>query len=122
MPVPGAAPEGPIEQVIAMLYAQVLGRGQIDRHSGFFALGGHSLLAIQVLARLREALGVSVPVRTLFEAPSVSALCARLTATVSDPARLEARARLYTEVAQLSPEAVRAQLAQRRAIKRAGGE
>jgi amino acid adenylation domain-containing protein len=121
-PASGAAPEGPVEQVVAKLYAQVLGRGQLDRHSSFFALGGHSLLAIQVLARLREALGVNVPVRTLFEVPTVSALSARLTATAPDPARLAARARLYTDVAQLSPEAVRAQLARRRVGRQAGGE
>jgi aryl carrier-like protein len=120
--VPVAAPHGPLEQVIAGLYAQVLGHEQIDREESFFALGGHSLLAMQVLARLREALGVSVPVRTLFEAPTVSALSAWLTATAPDPARLAARARLYNDVAQLSPEAVQVQLAQRRVGRGARGD
>jgi amino acid adenylation domain-containing protein len=64
---------GPVEELVASLWAEVLGR---DVHPGdnFFHLGGHSLLATRVLSRLRDAFGVELPLQTLFEAPTVSAL------------------------------------------------
>ena len=65
-------PHTPIERDVAGLWAEVLGRNSIGIHDDFFALGGHSLLAIRLLARVREKFGVDLPVRRLFEAPTVS--------------------------------------------------
>ncbi|AUX43556.1 uncharacterized protein SOCE26_050060 [Sorangium cellulosum] len=68
------APRSPMEQAVAEIFAQVLLVDRVGLHDDFFALGGHSLLATQVISRLRSALGVELPLRALFEAPSVEAL------------------------------------------------
>jgi amino acid adenylation domain-containing protein len=69
---PGAAEASPLAGVVAAIWEQVLGREVADHHANFFDLGGHSLLATRVVARLREALGVELPLRTLFEHPTAA--------------------------------------------------
>ncbi|GEJ57770.1 hypothetical protein AMYX_25110 [Anaeromyxobacter diazotrophicus] len=71
-------PRTPVEQVLAGLWTEVLGEKRVGRADDFFALGGHSLLAMQVVARVRDAFGVELPVRALFEAPSLGALARRI--------------------------------------------
>jgi acyl carrier protein len=56
----------------------MLGLEQVGRHDNFFDLGGHSLLVVQTQARLREALGVELPVVRLFQSATISALAAFL--------------------------------------------
>lgn len=68
------APRGPLDEVIAGIWVAVLGLAKIGRGDDFFELGGHSLLAVQVIARVRDAVGVEVPLRALFEAPTVGDL------------------------------------------------
>ena len=68
------APQTPIEQELADIWAQLLKLEQIGIHDNFFALGGHSLLATQVMSRLRQAFGIELPLRILFEAPTVAEL------------------------------------------------
>jgi amino acid adenylation domain-containing protein len=62
---------GPIEEAVASIWAEVLGISGVGARSNFFELGGHSLLATRVMARVREAFGVDVPLRALFEEPTV---------------------------------------------------
>lgn len=69
-----AAPSSPTEKVIARIWQELLHVEQVDANDSFFDLGGHSLLATQVVARLRHTLGVAVPLRTLFEHPTVAGL------------------------------------------------
>ncbi|HEY4590924.1 MAG TPA: condensation domain-containing protein, partial [Thermoanaerobaculia bacterium] len=76
-----AAPQGPVEEVLAGIWSEVLGLERVGAHDDFFALGGHSLLATQVVSRVREAFGTEMPVRALFEAPTVAKLAARVGAT-----------------------------------------
>jgi amino acid adenylation domain-containing protein len=68
------APRTPTEEVIAAIWAAVLGLQQVGIEENFFEMGGHSLLTTQVISRLRQALAVEIPVRTLFERPTISAL------------------------------------------------
>ncbi|HEX8351419.1 MAG TPA: amino acid adenylation domain-containing protein, partial [Pyrinomonadaceae bacterium] len=68
------------EELVAGVYAQVLGVGGVTPDSDFFSLGGHSLLATQAAARLRSVLGVEVPLRLLFERPAVRELAEALRA------------------------------------------
>jgi amino acid adenylation domain-containing protein len=75
---PAAAPRTPEEQAMAAVWAEVLGLREVGVEDNFFELGGHSLLATQLIARLRERLGLEVPLRALFEKPTVRALVASL--------------------------------------------
>ncbi|PZR91140.1 MAG: hypothetical protein DLM67_16785 [Candidatus Nephthysia bennettiae] len=71
--------EGPateLEQDLAGIWGQVLGLQRVDRRADFFELGGHSLLATRLAARVREELGVELPLRSFFEARSLSAMAA----------------------------------------------
>ncbi len=75
-----AAPRTPTEEVLAAAWGTLLGRERIGRNDGFFALGGHSLLAAQVVSRIRQLFGVDLPLRTLFETPTLERLAARVEA------------------------------------------
>ncbi|WP_083873953.1 non-ribosomal peptide synthetase [Nocardia paucivorans] len=70
------APTTPVEEIVAEVFAEVLGVSRIGVDDDFFALGGNSLVATRAVARLGTAVGARIPVRTLFEAPTVGALAA----------------------------------------------
>jgi len=73
-----SAPRTPIEQALAAIWSEVLGVDQIGVYDNFFELGGHSLLATQAVSRVRAAFQVELPLKGLFERPTVSELARSL--------------------------------------------
>ncbi|MGH8772293.1 MAG: amino acid adenylation domain-containing protein, partial [Burkholderiales bacterium] len=73
------APRTPVEEKLAEIFVAVLKIDRIGIHDNFFELGGHSLLATQVIARVRQALHCELPLRVIFESPTVEALGTEIT-------------------------------------------
>jgi phthiocerol/phenolphthiocerol synthesis type-I polyketide synthase E len=74
-----AAPAGPVELFVAETWSLLLGVRPIGVHDNFFALGGHSLLGVQLLSRIRREFNIRLPMRVLFESPTIAQLAARVT-------------------------------------------
>ncbi|AEF42505.1 Non-ribosomal peptide synthetase [Hoyosella subflava DQS3-9A1] len=100
------APRTPVEQIIAEIFAELLGTERVSVNESFFDLGGNSLVAARLVARINAALGTDIGVRDLFDAPSVAALAYR-----SETAKGRGRPPL---VAVARPEIVPVSLAQQR--------
>ena len=79
-------PRTSAERLVAQLWQEALGVGRVGVHDDFFALGGHSLLAARVIVRLAREHGISVPMRRMFEAPTVEGFAAVLEAARPPPA------------------------------------
>jgi amino acid adenylation domain-containing protein len=84
------APRSHEESLLASLWQELLGVDQVGIHDSFFVLGGHSLLATRLIARLRADSGIELPIRALFETPTVAGLAARLEYSEDELPALEA--------------------------------
>jgi amino acid adenylation domain-containing protein len=83
--VPIDSPRNDLERNLAKVFCHVLRIASIDRNDSFFELGGHSLLAAQAAARIREAMGVKLDLRSFLETPTVAGLAARIEAMADHP-------------------------------------
>ncbi|MBW4636656.1 MAG: amino acid adenylation domain-containing protein [Gloeocapsa sp. UFS-A4-WI-NPMV-4B04] len=84
-----AAPRTPIQEVLAGIWVDILGLAQAPSiHDNFFHLGGHSLLATQLISRIRSVFQVELPLRWLFESPTVAQLSDRLNQAISATQKL----------------------------------
>ncbi|MCP4664399.1 MAG: non-ribosomal peptide synthetase, partial [bacterium] len=77
-PESSVAPRGPVEEILAGIWSEVLDCDRVGRHDDFFELGGHSLLAAQVVSRVSRALGLEIALRQLFEYSTVAALAVEI--------------------------------------------
>jgi aspartate racemase len=75
------APRTPVEKILAMIWAEVLGLERVGVHDDFFALGGHSLAVTQIISRVVEQFNLELSVRSLFEAPTVADMAMVVTQT-----------------------------------------
>jgi amino acid adenylation domain-containing protein len=72
------APRNPVETELAGIWGSMLKLDAVGVHDNFFDLGGHSLLATQVVSRMRKAFQLEIPLRALFESPTVAELAGRI--------------------------------------------
>jgi acyl-CoA synthetase (AMP-forming)/AMP-acid ligase II/acyl carrier protein len=72
------APRTLIEETLASIWSELLKVDKVGIHDNFFELGGHSLLATQIMSRVRSGLSVEVPLRTLFESPTIEQMAAAI--------------------------------------------
>jgi amino acid adenylation domain-containing protein len=107
---PYVAPRGPVEEGLAEIWAEVLGRERVGVEDNFFDLGGHSLMAAQVLARLRDTFGVELPLRDLFENLTVAGQARR----IEDALRAESSVQAPPLTRADRPERIPASFAQQR--------
>jgi acyl carrier protein len=97
------APRTPVEQAIASIWGDLLRVERVGASDNFFDLGGHSLLATQVISRLREAFGLELPLRILFETPTVEELALAIAQARAEQAAPDELARLLEEIEKESP-------------------
>jgi len=111
------APRTAVEEVVAGIWSELLHVERVGVTDNFFDLGGHSLLATQLISRLRETFQLELPLRSLFEATTVSELACRIEAAgreaQTDAGRI---AELILQLNQLSDDQASAMLAQRTAL------
>jgi amino acid adenylation domain-containing protein len=72
------APRTPVEEALVDIWQHVMGRVQIGIHANFFEMGGHSLMATQIVSRVRQVFKIELPLRSLFETPTVAGLAEQI--------------------------------------------
>ncbi|HYT22705.1 MAG TPA: amino acid adenylation domain-containing protein [Candidatus Polarisedimenticolia bacterium] len=92
------APRTPIEQTLVAIWGKVLKLEKVGIHDNFFELGGHSLLATQVMSRIRSAFSIDLPLRCMFESPTVAEIAFIITESQAQPVSEAAIARMLSEV------------------------
>jgi acyl carrier protein len=88
-------PRTPVEERLVSMLAPLLGLDRVSVEDNFFLLGGHSLLGTQLIARVRDAFGVELTLRALFDAPTIASLATQVEALLL--ARLEAMSEAEAE-------------------------
>jgi natural product biosynthesis luciferase-like monooxygenase protein len=94
----------PIEQQLTEIWAEVLNVKDIGVNDNFFALGGHSLSAVQVVFQARQAFGVDLPLRMIFQAPTLVELAGKVEALLIEQADAAQLEELLAEIEQMPEE------------------
>jgi len=114
---PGGEPLGAIEESLAAIWRAVLERSHVALHDNFHQLGGDSILATQVIARVREEMKVELPLRALYDHPTLAGLAAAVRRVQPAPGADDEEARLakiLEQLDQLLPDQLEALLAEKR--------
>ncbi|HEX6903705.1 MAG TPA: amino acid adenylation domain-containing protein [Thermoanaerobaculia bacterium] len=119
---PYVAPRSETERVLAGIWEEVLGIGPVGVHDDFHELGGHSLIALRVLSRVRQALGSELPLRAIFDAPTVAKLAVRILESETRRAEGDDLDELLARLEGLSDEEAEALLASGGSLTETGAE
>ena len=98
------APRNAVEEVLVGIWEEVLRRDRVGVNENFFDLGGHSLLATQVILRVRETFQVDVPLRALFDGPSIAAFAEQILLEDGSKPQIERMAELLVSLSECSEE------------------
>ena len=116
-PEPPVAPRDEREEALAAIWREVLDLDTVGVHDNFFEIGGHSLKATRVIARVRRALGIDLPLREMFQRPTIAGLAAALAESDSAAEKGEDAVRAaLSRLEDLSEDEVRALLAEKKAV------
>ena len=102
--LPFVAPETPVEIELARIWAKVLSLEQVGAHDSFVELGGHSLAATRVISQVIKTFQVELPLRSLFEAPTVAEMAGMIAERQAKKLSEEDLDRVLTELGSLSDE------------------
>ncbi|HKG80260.1 MAG TPA: amino acid adenylation domain-containing protein, partial [Pyrinomonadaceae bacterium] len=100
------APRTAVEQVLEGIWSEVLGIKNISVHDNFFELGGHSLLITQIASRVRNTLHTEIPIRLIFESPSIAQLATALSQDPENGKKLESTADLLVRLNELGSDEI----------------
>ena len=110
------APRTAVETIVAKVWAEILDVERVGVNDNFFDLGGHSLLATQVISRLKSSFKTNLPLRSLFESPTVAELAVAIVALEAQPGQAEKIATVLQKLGGMTPEQMKQLLeAKRRA-------
>ena len=99
-------PHTPTEEILVNLWIEVLGLERVSIYDNFFELGGHSLLTTQLVSRIRQAFSVELPLRAVFEHPTIAELAELVTVQQFEQAKSDALKQILRNVDRLSEEEV----------------
>jgi hypothetical protein len=112
------SPRNAVEEVLAGIWSGVLDRNRIGINDNFFDIGGHSLLATQIMAHIRSTLRIDLPLRRLFEAPTIERLAQVILADETTPGQIDKIARVVMKLAHMSAEEAGRMLEQKKKQER----
>ena len=113
---PFVAPRKPLEDVLAGTWTKLLRVERVGMDDNFFELGGHSLFAVRLISQLRALFKVDLPLRSLFDAPTVATLAQAIIANETSPGQSEKIAEMVKKVKGMSNDAVRRTLEEKKAL------
>lgn len=103
--IAGSVPRTPVEIALARLWSEILEVDSVGVQDNFFELGGHSLLATRVVSRIRDEFGADLPVRLMFDNPTIEALALATVESILEKRGDDQIARLLADLEQMPDEA-----------------